>query len=633
MAINKELVDTSSELTLFTVPSSHIKQTRANKRTSVRPGVEKDNLVKTETVIEKNPIPLEGKVVQPGADPSAVFGRPEVKRRDTTAYLIGAVDVLVDGYSKLGPLAYNVPNELNIRPGDAVEVPFGKKTCHGLVVSSAQFPQKATRDIIKRFGVRADPSDVALALSVSRYHFTSPAKALDRLAPKTGKGAAPSPVQPVTISAPAKNVTIPVSSHTRRLYVTAPKHNQSVLVAAEANRLLQFGQVLIICPTAAEVETVLANIPTGAVRLDTKASRGDWSSFCEGLAQIGVGTRAAVLYAGANLGSIIVVAEDHLGHTEPRAPHTNARDLASARSRALKLHLSLFATTPSTSGMYAVGEVISLTDTQAGMKGWPAKILLADRTGLDPAEALIPPRMRSAIRRALKKGQTPVVVSSRDVALRRCVSCLAPHPCTQTSCKGVCRHTGDPCPACSSTAGVRLTGWDPARLSALLGSGVKVVTPKTLSKLSNVPLLILFDVDVLLAAPDWVPEKLAARAISLAAAATAEDGELVIATTNPKVNLLRDVVARKDLIGVTKRGLTVAKLHTLPPFGRIVTITLHRKSKPNVVGWPHQVLGPVSVGDGIWQVTVRVPTSQLASLEPYVLPLLKKSTKSRVEVK
>lgn len=54
-----------------------------------------------------------------------------------------ALNVVVDGLAHLGPLSYLAPVEETIRPGDAVQVPVGKRIATGLVIGPGS-PTKAT---------------------------------------------------------------------------------------------------------------------------------------------------------------------------------------------------------------------------------------------------------------------------------------------------------------------------------------------------------------------------------------------------------------------------------------------------------------------------------------------------------
>jgi len=235
--------------------------------------------------------------------------------------------------------------------------------------------------------------------------------------------------------------------------------------------------------------------------------------------------------------------------------------------------------------------------------------------------------LRTIIRKGVKEGITPVVVASRAESVRRCSGCGTPIPCDQ-GCENasLCRHKQTtPCPVCHAVVGVRVSGWDPTRLAALLGTSVKTVNSKQLSQIKNAGLVILFDIDASLSVPSWASETYAVHLVVAAARAAGSNGKVLLVTGDVRQRLIRDLVARSDVLASAKRGLATAKAGGLPPYGRIVTINVKHKTMPDTENWPGKVLGPSKQGPEEFQIVVRIPTNELGKLTPYIAQLRKRS--------
>lgn len=547
----------------------------------------------------------------------AAFGsaRPRLRRPDP---LHAAANVLPDNAGRLGVLSYQIPDDLEVRVGDAVRVALGKREAHGVVVGPGDV-DKATRPILEVFGVRSDPSDISLAHSVAKYHFASEASVLSRLSPGTGRGADPLPPDEPELKPGVElpRVNREVAASRRTLLVRAPGVDPAALAAHQALALAQAGsgQVLVLCPTNELVTRVVSLFAAGAARLDSQAPRGAWKGFCEGTVRIGVGSRAASLYAASQLCGIVVVDEDHPGHQEQTQPHTHARDLASARTRALRIPLRVISAMPTPQAVGAVNDIYPV-----GLKSdWP-RMLLLDRGQLDPVERLAPPRVKSLLAAAAKAGHEPVVVASSSASVRRCVRCALVRPCGECQ-SSLCRHAdNDPCPGCNATDGVKMRGWDRERVSRVLDDAYKVVTAGELPAVRDAGVVVFFDIDGLLAAPDLLPGRFAASMVLAAATAAGPGGSVVAMTDNPADPVLVDLFGARDTLRVAKRLYQLAKTAGLPPFGRLVTVRVKRARAPKIAGWPGRIHGPRQVGTD-WEILIRVANDDLDKLSPHLLKL------------
>lgn len=553
--------------------------------------------------------------------------------RPDTGPLTGAVEVLADSSGRIGLLSYRVPDHLTVHAGDAVAVPFGTRTKHGLVVGPSPTPDKATKDILEVFGKRSDPRDIHLARNIAKFHFAPLPNVLTRLSPRSGRGADPLTDTTVALANPTRPTVRGVGTAPRRLLIRAPLVDPAHLAAHEAARLAgadPTAQVLVLCPTTDLVTRTTAAFTSGAQRLDSRARRGAWKGYTLGTVRIGVGTRAAALYSAANLAGIVVVDEDHPGHIENAQPHTHARDIASARARALGIPLTLISASPTPAAMGA-GLAIGTAGTRAQ---WPTMRLL-DRGNVDPVHRWAPPAVQAAINAENKAGRTPWVIAQRTTAVRRCPRCSTPRPCALCE-SSLCRHTEpDPCPVCASTEPARPVGWDTTRVDDLFNGPtrtkrVKVITAADLPKGRNVGLVVLFDIDAALTAPDLIPEAMAASLIVTAAEVAGPSGTVIALTDQPQAATLVDLFGPRDQAAVARRALAAAKAANLPPFGRLVTIRCGQTNPPRTTGWPGHVLGPTKVGQD-WELLVRLPADRLLELDKPITRL-RRGGKVRVTV-
>jgi primosomal protein N' len=560
---------------------------------------------------------------------SPVNARPTPRR---PAPIRQTADVLADGSGRLGLLSYSVPDELTVYPGDAVQIPFGTRTVYGMAVRAGD-PAKATRAITAVFGKRSAPADLDLAQSIARFHFAPIGAVYARLAPKSGRGAQPITDTALTLADdldPVPPARGPGADDTsRRLLIRAPLINPAMLAAVEAVRLAGAdGQVLILCPTVDLVTDVTACFSAGAYRLDTKAPSGAWKGFCLGSVRVGVGTRAAALYSAPRLRGIVVVEEDNPGHVESQQPHTHARDIACARSRALRIDLTLISAAPTPQALGAGLAVL----TVGARRDWP-RMRLLNRADADPRTRMAPPALTRALRAAERDGTRPVVVVQRAKAVRRCGRCRAPRPCAECE-ESLCRHPQpDPCPQCSSTDGVRMVGWDADRVAHLLApTGTpRILCRQDLDDVRDAGLVVVFDIDAALGAAELNPDSLATGLLVAAARSAGVGGTVVALTSDPDIPLLRDLfAAAPDQLAVARRVFTAAKKAGLPPFGRLVTVTSGQKAPPNVSSWPGSVHGPRKTAAG-WELLIRLPADQLLSLEPH-LSKLRQRGKVRITV-
>jgi primosomal protein N' len=536
-----------------------------------------------------------------------------------------SVNVLVDGSARLGALSYRVPEGLTVCIGDAVHVPFGKREAYGVVLGEGD-SQKATREVLGVFGRRVHPADIATAAELARRHLCSIEALVPRFAPRTAKGAEAVPAGDVQLKNPTQpQVEFQDIESTRRLAWCTPSVDRVRFAAEEAARFAEHGQVLVLCPTKELVTKVLAQLPSGAARLDASAARGAWSGFVEGVVPIAVGTRAAALFSPKSLAGIVVLDCEHPGHIEAAQPHTHARDVAIERSLRHESRLTL------------VSGVCDPAAMPPGLKlmhvgGALAPSFIVDRADIANGGKLVPTVIQLEIRKALAVGTVCLVAPSRcRLACKHCratVVCAVGHHPTECVCDL------SPCERCKNV-GHQPSGWDAKRLAGVFSSyphseRLVCVAPEHLNTVSDAVLTVLLDADAPTKSASLQPELAQLRLLVEAASSLGDDGHLMIATQDASSPLLQRWVA-KDRVGVARVIWRAAKAANLPPFGRLVLVRVARATAPNVATWPGRVHGPRQLQPGEWEILVRCSDAELPKLaQP--LDRLRRSAKVRITV-
>jgi primosomal protein N' len=514
--------------------------------------------------------------------------------------------------------------------GDGVEVPFGSRVSQGLVLGQGD-PTYATKAITRVVGKRAEVADIDLARELATRNFSNFEAIAPRLAPRSGLDATPLAAGRLLL---VKGVSYDdlgrkqvYSQAPRRLLACAPLVDQSRLAALEAQEIARRGQVLVLCPTKAHVEQVLAQFRSGAARMDQKPKKGEpspWRAFADGTLKVAIATRTAVLWAAPKLAGIIVVDEGHPGHVEALHPHTNARDVAATRTHRLGIDLVLLSYNPSPLGLGAEVKVLSVGTE----RHWPT-MTLVERPVKERHQMDVPGPVAQALLSARREEQLAVVVASTAKARRQCSSCKGTLYCSVCDDYD-CEHLrGAACPRCGATRSYTF-GWDPRRVSQAVGKPAKVVTTKALLDMKDCGLVILYDGDGALGIPELIPGRWAGSLVLAAARAAGEGGHVMVVTGQPTAEPFDDLVAHKDIVRAAKRTWVAAKKAGLPPFGRLVNLRVASDKPPRTTGWPGTVYGPKKVGAD-YEVLVRCADEDLAELGRCV-DRLRKRAKVRLSV-
>jgi primosomal protein N' (replication factor Y) len=248
------------------------------------------------------------------------------------------------------------------------------------------------------------------------------------------------------------------------------------------------GGVLVLAPEIEQARTWAARLEARQARparlvTSAVAPRERWAAWwaCRmGQARLAVGTRAALWLPLSQLGLTVVLDEEDPAHKAPDAPRWHARDVALERARREGGASLLTSSAPSLESWVAVLSG-ALAREPSAQGSWPT----VERVALDAehaAEASLSPGLRDAVREALGRGGSVLLILNRlgfartlacaDCgAVRRCGRCrlaLLYHRETRAL---ACRLCGRRVPAaslCGRCRGRRLQplGWGTERLEA-----------------------------------------------------------------------------------------------------------------------------------------------------------------------
>jgi primosomal protein N' (replication factor Y) (superfamily II helicase) len=388
-----------------------------------------------------------------------------------------------------------------------------------------------------------------------------------------------------------------------------------------------------------------------------------WLAVRRGAVRAVVGTRVAVYAPAADLGLLAIWDDGDDLYAEPRAPYPQTRDVLALRS-------SLTGAALLVGGFARTAEAALLVEA-----GWAHEIV-ADRDVIrrasprisvtgddheqqrDPAArgARLPSLALRTAREALargrpvlvqvpRRGYVPSLACARDRTPARCAHCGGPLAASSGHAIATCRWCGRPagnwvCPACGErrlravvvgsarTAEELGRAFPDAPIRTSSGDGVLADVPATAAVVVATPgaeptvaggygAALLLDGWALLGRADLRAGEEALRRWFNAAALVARDGQIVVAADAgvPAVQAL----VRWDARGSAARELADRQELGFPPAVRMASVsglaaavgeTLAAAELPQ----PHEIIGPVPVGDDQERVLIRVPRAQGAQL-------------------
>jgi hypothetical protein len=132
-------------------------------------------------------------------------------------------------------------------------------------------------------------------------------------------------------------------------------------------------------------------------------------------------------------------------------------------------------------------------------------------------------------------------------------------------------------------------------------------------------LVIICNLDMALHARSSDGTSVAARAVTDAARAAGSGGHLIAVTGLRDHREVGDLFDRRDLKAVAESAWKAAREADLPPFLRLVTVSL-KGPRPNPSGFPGRVHGPRREGLN-WELVVRCTDADLPQLRTALLAL------------
>ncbi len=251
---------------------------------------------------------------------------------------------------------YQVPEGMEVKPGDWVEVRFGKRLLLGVVQEireKAEYPgplQKIVRALGPAFPSRFFP----FLQRVSDEACTSLGMTIAHVIPKPAASRVRAPRLPFAYFEPEKKVQLTLEQAAavkmatealgkgqKFLLFGPPASGKTEVYLAIARAALEAGQEAILLePEISLLPQLWARagraLPFPPVVYHGELPPGErfslWTKAMKGEIKCALGTRSAVFLPFQNLGAIVVDEEGEPGYKEERAPHYHARMLAERRA-------------------------------------------------------------------------------------------------------------------------------------------------------------------------------------------------------------------------------------------------------------------------------------------------------------
>lgn len=536
------------------------------------------------------------------------------------------VNVCVDGApAHFGALSYLMPQGREGYLGQGVQVPYGSQKRKGVVVGPGE-ADKATKQVIELLGDVADVATIQTLQDICQQQVCELPSAALRLTPSLigPETLHAGPVELKQLPGPVK-AWDPLISANRYLYLAG---GLSLLQVAqhEIIRLSTQGQVLVLCPTQQSAQELFEQFTSGAALLvDQETDQASsYKGFLAGSVQVAIGTsRIAGLYGAANLVGVIILDEANIAHLATSMPHIHGRDLAAARAKHAKAELVVISHRATAAGL-GLGLKLQCLDEPSD---WPG-IHIVDRTNSAPGQRDIPSGLVALMKKASKRRLELLVVLSKQAVRRSCANCRQERP----SVIGGIQKWGPekldvlPCNKCGSQV-IRYYGWDKARvqgeLEPLVASKIKVVTLAKLESLpSNARCIVVIDIDPALKGLSVVGEAPMVSLTGACLAAAGRDGDFIVVTAMSRHQFLV-ALSNKNLKDMANYTWNEAKQGLVPPFSRLIELSIKSKSAPNLTGMVGTVHGPVMRG-AEWYALVRCQTSELTAVKVQITRLKQK---------
>lgn len=407
---------------------------------------------------------------------------------------------------------YLVPDGVEAGVGDVVRIQLHGRRVGGWIVAAGVEPIAgvALKPLAKVSGRGPSPELIELAAWAARRWVGRRASFLRTASPpgvvRTLRGSgAPTSATTAPPARPAVHDALALRAAVLRLGPGADRYPLVLAAATGADSAedADDGQVLILCPSVAEAQTLGRRLRRDGVRTAIvaadrpgAAAAGEWIQAASGTARVVVGARAAAWAPTAHLGRVVVLDEHDEAYQQEQTPTWNARDVAIERARRAGVPCLLVSPCPSLEAL-AWGELVAEPhiDERAA---WP-RVEVVDQRELDPSLGpLFSPRLVDVVRgegRVVcvlnRVGRARLLACGSCATLARCAVCdAAVHQLDQAGADGAerfgCGRCGTERPmVCLHCGGHRFKnlrlGVSRAReeLEALAGEPVVEVTAST----------------------------------------------------------------------------------------------------------------------------------------------------------
>lgn len=322
------------------------------------------------------------------------------------------IDVMVFGCKRETVLTYlnrcesgSADTQERLERGRLVTVPYGKQQRTGVVVGQGSYSGDGLRPVVCAHSLTIEEKTIDKLGGIGSQVLLPVNKMLERVAPRVIDLKEPETFPEVTGS------LLVTEYHIERDTLFYPENHalRHQTTADLALSLQSRGQVLILCPTKADVSKIASLIPWCS-KLESPDKDGAFIRFLCGKTSVAVGTRSSAMFFGENLKSIVVLDPASPSYIEQHRPHLNAAEIA--KSRALSQDMLYVAVGRCATAKTLQGLVLK---TGKGHKTPELEYVARER-------GVIPPSLQARLAKEAKQGRRVCVVADdglRDI----CVQC------------------------------------------------------------------------------------------------------------------------------------------------------------------------------------------------------------------
>jgi primosomal protein N' (replication factor Y) len=399
-----------------------------------------------------------------------------------------AVYPLVSARAVARPFTYEVPDE--VQAGTVVSVPFGRTRVRGVVVSTGEPPPPGV-DAAPIAGVLDElpPKLVELALWVADYYGSTPARALELVAPRArrrrgerreppaGLAAEPAPVEPTPEQTAAVAAIVGAMDSGGGRYLlygpTGSGKTEVYLRACAAALDRGLGAIVLVPEIALTPQAVgrfhgrfggrIALLHSGLTEAERRDER---ERIASGEARVVVGARSAIFAPLRGLGLICVDEEHDASYKQESDPRYDARTVAAKRG-SLEGAAVVFGSATPRPESWAALERLELGGRLGGTLPPVRVVDLRREQGYPLSAPLLAELGRvaenggKAILLLNRRGLVPAIHCRTCGVTRRCPNCdvaLVLHASGELRCHhcGHAEPAPELCPECGSTELARL---------------------------------------------------------------------------------------------------------------------------------------------------------------------------------